>query len=148
MDEDYGIIPYPKYDEAQAGYYTFQHDQIGVFAIPSTSVRGETASAVLEAMSSESSVSLVPAYYDIALKGKYSRDSDSAEMIDIIHNGHKLDAAWIYCTTIGTLAQIPRNMMLAQSRDFASTYKRSEKLYAKTIERLTESFIKLDEKNQ
>lgn len=148
MDEDYGIIPYPKYDEAQAGYYTFQHDQIGVFAIPSTSVRAETASAVLEAMSSESSVSLVPAYYDIALKGKYSRDSDSAEMIDIIHNGHKLDAAWIYCTTIGTLAQIPRNMMLAQSRDFASTYKRSEKLYAKTIERLTENFIKLDEKNQ
>lgn len=147
MDEDYGIIPYPKYDEAQAGYYTFQHDQIGVFAIPSTSVRAETASAVLEAMSSESNVSVVPAYYDIALKGKYSRDADSAEMIDIIHNGHKLDAAWIYCTTIGTLAQTPRNMMLAQSSDFASTYKRSEKLYNKTIQRLTESFTKLDEKN-
>ena len=147
MEDDYGIIPYPKYDDIQEGYYTFQHDQIGVFAIPTTSERAETASAVFEAMSSESNASVVPAYYDIALKGKYSRDADSAEMIDIIHNGHKLDAAWIYCTTIGTLAQTPRNMMRAQSSDFASTYKRSEKLYNKTIERLTQSFTELDEKN-
>ncbi len=146
MENDYGIIPYPKYDEAQEGYYTFQHDQIGVFAIPTTSERAETAAAVFEAMSSESSVSVVPAYYDIALKGKYSRDTDSAEMIDIIHNGHKLDAAWIYCTSIAGLAQTPRNMMLAQSSDFASTYKRSEKLYSKATERLKQNFVELGEK--
>ena len=65
-------------------------------------------------------MSLVPAYYDIALKGKYARDPDSQEMIDIIHNGHLLDPAWIYCTNIGDLAQSPRTLLRGGSSDFAS----------------------------
>ena len=77
MKSDYGIIPYPKYDENQDGYYTFQHDQIGLFTIPVTSTKKDMAGAVLEAMSSESSKTVVPSYYEVALKSKYSRDSES-----------------------------------------------------------------------
>lgn len=147
MESDYGIIPYPKYDETQDSYYTFQHDQIGVFGIPVTSKKIDTAGAVLEAMSSESSNLVIPAYYDTALKGKYTRDPDSAEMIDIIHNNHFLDPAWIYCSYIGDLAQTPRNLMLSKSSDFSSYYAKRSKTYAKSLEKLIEKFTELESKN-
>ena len=147
MKTDYGIIPYPKYDEDQDGYYTFQHDQVGVFAIPVTSKKADMAGAVLEAMSSESSKTVVPAYYNVALKSKYTRDSESAEMIDIIHNGHFLDPAWIFCDYIGDLAQSPRNLMLAKKRDFMSFYDARKEKYQTNLEKLISAFQKLDENN-
>ena len=142
MESDYGIIPYPKYDEAQGGYYTFQHDQIGVFAVPVTSTRLEAAGAVFEAMSSESRVSVVPAYYDIALKGKYVRDEDSRAMIDIIHNGHLLDPAWIFCSNLGDLAQSPRNLLRGGSSDFASYYASKKKSYDTGLKVLIKAYEK------
>lgn len=145
MESDYGIIPYPKYDEQQEGYYTFQHDQIGVFAVPITTSVPDIAAATLEALSSESRVSMVPQYYDVALKGKYARDEETKEMIDIIHNGHLLDPAWMYCLRIGNLAQIPRNQMLAGQHNFASVYKQSERIYAKSLDRMIKDAMKLKE---
>ena len=148
MESDYGIIPYPKYDENQENYYTFQHDQIGVFAIPITTKIADAAGAVLEAMSSESSKTVVPAYYDIALKGKYTRDEESAAMIDIIHNGHLLDPAWIYCSYIGDLAQTPRNLMLKGSSDFMSYYAKNESVYDNNLQKLIDDFSALESNNQ
>lgn len=147
MKSDYGIIPYPKYDENQDGYYTFQHDQIGLFTIPVTSTKKDMAGAVLEAMSSESSKTVVPSYYEVALKSKYSRDSESSEMIDIIHNGHMLDPAWIYCSYIGDLAQAPRNLMLKEKRDFMSFYDSNKAKYQKNLEKLIKDFKSLEETN-
>ena len=142
MESDYGIIPYPKYNEEQENYYTFQHDQIGVFAVPITSTRLEAAGATFEAMSSESRVSVVPAYYDIALKGKYVRDEESRTMIDIIHNGHLLDPAWVYCTNIGDLAQSPRNLLRSGSSDFASYYASKQKSYDSGLKVLIKGYEK------
>ena len=133
---------YRDYDEAQQNYYTFQHDQIGVFAVPVTSTRLEATGAVFEAMSSESRVSVVPAYYDIALKGKYVRDEDSRTMIDIIHNGHLLDPAWIFCSNLGDLAQSPRNLLRGGSSDFASYYASKKKSYDNGLKVLIKAYEK------
>ena len=88
---------------------------------------------------------MVPQYYDVALKGKYARDEETKEMIDIIHNGHLLDPAWMYCLRIGNLAQIPRNQMLAGQHNFASVYKQSERIYAKSLDRMIKDAMKLKE---
>lgn len=143
MQSDYGIIPYPKWDENQKTYLTFQHDQIGVFGIPITSTRVEAAAAVIEAMSSESALGLKPIYYDVALKGKYLRDETSAEMIEIIHNNRAFDPAWVYCLFIGDLAQTPRNLLLSGKSDFMSYYKKREKMYNRNLEKLIEAFSKI-----
>ena len=145
MENDYGIIPYPKYDEHQAEYYTFQHDQIGVFGIPITTSIPDIAAATLEALSSESHVSVVPNYYDVALKGKYARDEETKKMIDIINNGHLMDPSWMYCWRIGELPQTLRNQMLAGQHNFASVYKQSEKIYARSLDRMIEDAMKLKE---
>ncbi len=144
MTSDFGVLPYPKYDEQQEAYYTFQHDQIGVFAIPITSTKAECAAAVLEAMSSDSRKYLVPTFYNNALKDKYSRDTDTAEMIDIIHNNHKLDPGWLYASYLSGLPQAPRDLLLKKSSDFASFYAKKEKTFKKNLEKLFEDFNKIE----
>ena len=40
--------------------------------------------AVIETLMCESVNTVLPAYYEIMLKGKYSRDEESSEMLDLI----------------------------------------------------------------
>jgi ABC-type glycerol-3-phosphate transport system substrate-binding protein len=141
MQADYGIIPYPKYDEHQQNYYTFLHDQFGAIGIPATAQNTEMIGAVLEALASESRRSVVPAYYDIALKGKYTRDVESAEMLDIIHNGVKLCMSWIYGSQMMGFPQIMRDLLLAGRSDYTTAFERNEARYIRVIDRMIEQIM-------
>jgi hypothetical protein len=84
---DFGIIPFPKYDENQANYQTIS-DQWGmVCAIPITATDTGRTGVITEAMCASSLKYIVPAYYDIILTGKSIRDVESEEMLDIIFDG-------------------------------------------------------------
>ncbi len=102
MQSDYGILPFPKYDEAQKEYYSYSHDQYSTVCIPATNQNPDVTGAVLEAMASYSYRYTEPAYLDMALKGKYMSDPQSRKMVDIIVDGFKVDAAWIYLFSIGS----------------------------------------------
>ena len=82
---DIGIIPYPKYDEAQENYYILT-SAAGVAVIPITlsPERFENVGIILDALSRDSSKELLPTYREVVLKTKYTRDDDSADMLDII----------------------------------------------------------------
>ena len=85
MEVDFGILPIPKYDEAQNGY--FNPVSLGCanyIAIPMTSTDLERTGIIIEALSCESKYTLLPAYYDITLKTKASRDEESSAMLDLI----------------------------------------------------------------
>ena len=101
MQDDYGMIPFPKYDVSQKEYYSYAWDQYVSFSIPATNPNPDAAAAVLEAMASYSYRETVPIYLDIALKGKYMNDAKSRKMVDLIVDNFKLDTAWIYIFTIG-----------------------------------------------
>ncbi|MBO4219584.1 MAG: hypothetical protein J5933_01505 [Clostridia bacterium] len=101
MSDDYGILPFPKYDENQKEYHSYAHDQYLSFGIPSTVSDTACTGAVLECLSEYSYRNTMPAYLNVALKGKYMSDAQSREMIDLIVNGLVIDSAWIYCHTFG-----------------------------------------------
>lgn len=101
MQDDYGILPFPKYDTNQKNYYTYSHDTYGAVAIPNTNPDPDTVGAVIEAMASYSYRETLPIYLDVALKGKYMNDPASRRMVDIIVEGIKIDSAWIYLGTLG-----------------------------------------------
>ncbi|GHV12766.1 hypothetical protein FACS1894219_06320 [Clostridia bacterium] len=85
MEQDFGILPVPKYDEAQEFYYTTMSvTNNGAIYIPVTNTDLERTGIILEALSAESRYTLLPAYYEVTLKTKLSRDNESAEMIDIL----------------------------------------------------------------
>jgi len=96
MDVDFGIIPYPKLDEQQEQYREYVDGHAQLMAIPITVNDTEKIGAITEALSYYSRKYLVPAYYDINLKTKFSRDDESAEMLDIVMDGRVFDFGYVY----------------------------------------------------
>ena len=128
MQSDYGILPTPKYDEKQSGYYSYAHDSYISFAIPKTNLNPDIAAAALEAMASYAYRDTEPAYLDTALKGKYMSDPQSRRMLDLVVDGFKVDAAWIYLETLS--AEYPSNFRIFISHNktnYASEHTKMEK---------------------
>ncbi len=104
LDFEYGLLPLPKYDAAQADYYTEPYHDFSVFAIAANipDDKLEMVGVIMEALNAESWKTVYPAYYDEALKGRYSTDETMADMIDLIVDGVKFDfaqqcAIWLRC---------------------------------------------------
>lgn len=146
MESDYGIIPCPKWDEVQDNYYTFVHDQYSVFGIPITVADTPCVSATLEAFAADSYRNVTPAYYDIVLNGKYLRDAESSQMLELALNNVKIDFTWIYTYNMSSAAQNTfRYLMSGGSTDFTSYLAKYEKTYNKNIEKLVTKFAELDD---
>ena len=97
MDTDFGIIPLPKYSKEQTfvPHYVFV-DTTTVAAVPANSPDIERTSIILEAFAAESTYTVIPAYYEVSLKTKFSRDEQSGEMIDLIRASRTYDLATVY----------------------------------------------------
>ena len=97
MESDFGILPYPKYSEQQEKYYSRMEGCELFFAPISATPEGLIrSSVVLEALASESAKTVVPVYYDLALKNKFARDEESAEMLDLILSTRSFDLGFIF----------------------------------------------------
>lgn len=138
MDDDFGIIPYPKYDEEQDSYYTY--NAIGnstAFVVPATS--DETlAGCVLEALAYYGYKDVLPEYYERALKGKGTRDDESAEMLDIIFDNIVFDFTQIYSRNFGDQQSPSMALRVAIYRGtgIASLWATNENIYNSTMEDL------------
>jgi len=144
MESDYALIPLPKYNEEQENYHTFVHDQYSIVGIPLSVQNPAMASAVLEAMAAESYRHVSPAYYDLVLNGKYIRDPNSAEMLDIAMAGIKIDFGWIYSAKLGGISsQLLRNVVKSRSANVASTLKAREKQMNVLLTKLVENVEKI-----
>lgn len=98
MTDDYGILPYPKWNEEQTEYYTMSDGNHTALAVPRTvpGDRLEFVGVITEALCAETYKKLVPAYYEEALKLKGSRDDESMEMIDRITSSVVFDLGYIF----------------------------------------------------
>lgn len=90
MEVDFGILPLPKYDEAQEKYYSRMIDG-WIHVVPNTAQDLELVGTVMEALGAETRNYVIPAYFDIALTDKYARDNDSEEMLNIVFNNVRVD---------------------------------------------------------
>lgn len=145
MESDYALLPLPKWDEEQSNYYTFVHDQYSVGGIPVSVQDPSMVSAVMEAMAAESYRYVTPAYYDLVLNGKYIRDPDSAEMLEIAMDGVKIDFGWIHTYSLSSCSQALLRDILYNTKtaNFSSTYAKYQKVYAKLMEKLIENIEKI-----
>lgn len=74
LEFDFGILPFPKYDELQDMYTTHMLETLTVFGVPSVVNDPSVSGLILEALAAEGYKTVIPAYYDIALSHKYNRD--------------------------------------------------------------------------
>ena len=103
MEDNYSILPYPKWDEQQTEYHTMADGSHAVMAVPKTIVGDaqNMAGTIIEVLNAESWKHVVPAYYDTALKFKGTRDAESIAMLDLIVESRVFDMGYIYSSGMG-----------------------------------------------
>ena len=105
MEDDYFILPVPKFNEEQTTYITSVHDGCTVFGIPYDSTKVAQAAVALEFLCAYSSENVTPLYFEGALKGRYTRDPEAASMIDLIHGSVTTDFAVAWGNSIKSIGQ-------------------------------------------
>lgn len=85
IEPDYGIVPFPKYDNEQKQYFSFVTNQIQPTVIPVTNSDLLRTGAVLENLSAESYRLVRDDYFTVLLNYKYVRDETSIDMLNLIY---------------------------------------------------------------
>lgn len=97
MENDFGVLPYPKHSEEQERYYNYVASHVcPVISVPVTNSDIESTGLLLEALSRESSDTIVNAYIELNLMTKVARDDSSAEMMRLIFATKRYDLACSY----------------------------------------------------
>ena len=140
MKDDFGFLPYPKFDEEQAEYKNLVHDATLLGCISAASANIDMVGACLEALSAETYRYVTPAWYETALKVKYSRDDLSSQMIDLINNSATTNFIYAYNYAINGMGLIYRDLVTKNNKDFASAVKSKEKAGLKQLEKVLDVF--------
>lgn len=118
MDDEFGIVPYPKYDEDDS-YATITNGVAPLMIMPITVADRERSGAITEALCAYGSRYVIPAFYDVTLKTKYSRDTESEEMMDIIRASRVFDLGYL---AGGPFSSTGYELASSDSSNFASFY--------------------------
>ncbi len=118
MNDDFGILPFPKYS-VNDEYNTLVNGSASLLVVPTTVPDANKTGKILEALCAAGSKNVVPAFYDISLKTKSSRDNESEEMIDIIKDTRVYDLGYL---SGGIFQSIGRDLAYQTNPDFASYY--------------------------
>ena len=145
MEQQYGIVPVPKYDAAQEEYGTMIHDQFTVFAVPASAAKNklEMIGAAMEVMASESLRLVKPAYYEIALKRKYMSDPVAWDMLDMIFSEVRIDAAVTYVVPMDCPHHKMRNITASKKNSVSSQCARLGTLLERNISKVHKKLEKL-----
>ena len=138
MDDDFGIIPWPKYEEEDE-YASIVNAYANLGVIPVTVSDPERTGAIIEALGAYGSVEVVPAFYDVTLKTKSARDDDSEEMMDIIKDSIVYDIGYV---SGGVFSSTGYTLARASSHDFASYYASNEKSALAYVDEFNEDYVK------
>ena len=138
---EYGVLPVPKWDEAQENYRSTHAYTSGFYCVPLDARDPDMSSAIIEAMAIEGYYNVAPAFFETALKVKYSTDDDSARMFDIIRQSVTYDFGRVYSS--GYLKDIPGQMRYLVMEDninwmskYSSNINTLENLLADLVEKL------------
>jgi len=140
MEDDYGFLPLPLFDESQEKYQTYLDLHGALMAVPANVENPERASIIIEALSAEGYKQVTPVYCDIALKTKFARDEESAEMIDIIMAGRTFDFGVLYDDFLGGSWYISNLLSANPGTNFASYIERREPALQRKYERIFEVY--------
>lgn len=122
METDFGILPYPMFDEAQGHYINTSRDNFDLFVLPVDTPDVEFSGIITEALSAESYRRVIPQYYDVVLKVKNSRDEESAEMIDLIRSTLSFDLGYLCSGALNGVGHIFVGLVREGKTDLASRY--------------------------
>lgn len=93
MEDDYGLLPFPKYDSNQNKYLTTVSGGTGLLGIPKSVNSTDITGHVTEALAIESYSYVYPAVFETVMSHKLLRDEESERMYKIIMDGLDINFA-------------------------------------------------------
>nr|MBQ4320578.1 hypothetical protein [Clostridia bacterium] len=97
MDSDFGILPPPKYDEAQETYYVPSSEAWTAYAaVPVTNPDLEFTGDIMNALGYYGREFVQTALIDTTITNKTLRDTDTEEMLQIIFDNRVFDLGAVY----------------------------------------------------
>ena len=149
MQLDFGLLPFPKFDESQETYYNFIHSGASsTVVIPRTveenTERFDSIGRIASDLAYYSYYLVRPAYYDTTITGKFIRDAESYEMLDYILQNSRCDFAILMQSSGLSLLTDLRNIISGNKDSISSELAKKEKNYQKTIDKVLDKLEKMD----
>ena len=141
MDDEYGLLPLPKYDENQENYYTTSQDSYNTMGVMRDAKNLEMIGAALELLSAETWRTVRPQYFENSFKMRYMRDSESGQIFDIVVDGIVYEHAILHNQSLSGMGTMHRAELNENRNRLASALRSKEKTFEKNLEMLNGYFI-------
>ncbi len=138
MDDTFGILPYPKYDETQEEYYHSFVSQCFYYTIPVTNSRLKETAIISDYTSYLIHKEVLPVYYDNVVEQKGLRNQESIEMLDIVLSTKTVDLGTLFGWANNLMNTIRNDLFLGKT-EYASTVTKQQKVIEKNITKTLEA---------
>ncbi len=141
---DFGILPYPKYEETQENHYSYVGGTYSTFYLVESSLSDdelEFVGIITEELAYQSYKTVTPAYYEMTLKGTQARDEESLLSIEIVFNSRGFDPGLAYL--IGDYTGQLTNMMKASRNAFTQVYEANLRTAERQMENINDTLAEL-----
>lgn len=145
MEDEFGILPMPKYDENQKNYGAYvSHGWTTAYAIPMTNKDPERTGIILEALCGYSTDTVRSALYEVLLGAKLVRDEESVQMLDLLLGSKAYEwGAGDFAWGKGFLS-IYNTLYSSKSNTYVSSAEKQLKSMTKTLENLVNKIWNLE----
>ena len=137
--EAFGILPGPKRNEDQPDYYTKLFNEFAIWGVSKNIVDADIdfIAHITDALCAESSQTVYPTFYDILLKQRYSKDPDTARMVDIIMKTVNIDCTFMFGSILDSYCYVVRKALWDPSScSIVSQYEAIERTLPDKLEAL------------
>ncbi len=139
MEDDYGLIPIPKFDEQQEHYISCVNASGCLVMMPSSAKDPDRTGTIMEALAVGAHETVTPSLYEIIVKNRNARDEESAKMVDLIIENRVFDP--IYINLIDGWAVV--HEQLSAKRDFiVSALEKKAKGMTRGLNKITDAYEK------
>lgn len=140
MEDDYGVLPNPKYDEIQERYSTCVSGAGSMVVVPVSCSDPDYIGAMLEAMACTSYDMITPDLINTMASVKNVRDKESSDVVQMVIRNRNFDTARMHDVAVDGFAA---SLLQSKSTDVASYFAKNEKLWNKTIAKVNDNYAKL-----
>ncbi len=141
MDDDYGILPVPKYDTYQQEYLSFVNGASGFVMVAGNAADVEYVGTIMEAMAAYNYDNVTPLMFQVVTKLQVAQDPQSAAMVDYIIRNRIYDLAY-YCDF--EVSNLVLTKLESGTAEIASDLQSGSKRTQQQLSKLLKSFDKCD----
>ena len=140
-----GVLPMPKYDEAQDSYVTMMSNCSMGVTLPLTAQDPDRSGTIVEALGAYSYVDLRHAYYDVTLKDKLSHDETTPKMLDLIIESRTVDLGVIYEFALGkSISSVLDSIKKNGAENLASLAEKNANSFQKNYEKIVDAYTGIE----